>query len=419
MLRTQNASTIFLVRAGVSMFCSGLIFISLGAYYVRTIGMSPLQLVLVGTALEATAFLFEVPTGVVADAYSRRLSVLIGGFLFAICYLITGLAPFFVAIVIAESIRGLGSTFISGAESAWITDEVGADQVRGLFMRRAQVGQVANLIGIWCSVLLASLLTYQVPILLGALGLLLLTAYSAFAMPETGFTPTPKAKRSTWQQFSDVLGEGMRVVRGNTILMVLMATAFIAGAASEGFDRLVDAHYLRNLDMPVLHAPVIGELDPIVWFAIWNIAAVAVGLTVLEVARRRLRTEQPRQAAITLMALDGAIVVSTLLFGLTRSFFVAFLSELVRHTCRQLGGPIRITWLNQNLPSRVRATVISMNSQADAFGQMIGGPGVGWAGNRFGIRSALVLSGLLLTPTAALYGRVMRRPRPMQEEVDA
>lgn len=81
-----EARAVYLVRAGIGSFCSGLIFISLAAYYVRTIGMNPLQLMLVGTALEATVFLFEVPTGIVADLYSRRLSVLIGGFLIGACY---------------------------------------------------------------------------------------------------------------------------------------------------------------------------------------------------------------------------------------------------------------------------------------------------------------------------------------------
>ena len=39
---------------------------------------APLQLVLVGTTLELACFLFEIPTGIVADLYSRRLSVVIG-----------------------------------------------------------------------------------------------------------------------------------------------------------------------------------------------------------------------------------------------------------------------------------------------------------------------------------------------------
>lgn len=406
-MRSLDARTIYLLRAGVSMFCGGLIFISLAAYYVRTIGMNPLQLVLVGTVLEATIFLFEVPTGVVADVYSRRLSLLIGGFLIGACYVMTGLMPFFLVIIIAESIRGVGSTFISGAESAWIADEVGVDHVRDLFMRRAQIGQVANLTGIWCSVLLASLWSYQVPILLGGVGLILLNIYSALVMPEANFVPTPRQDRSTYRHLIHTLHDGMTFVRTDKIMPLLLATQFVAGAASEGFDRLVEAHYLQNLHMPVLTVPIVGTLDPIAWFAIWNMAAVVLSLTVIEIARRRLNTDRPVQAARTLMVLDGIVVISTLLFGLARRFPVAFASELLRHTCRQLSSPIRNTWLNQAIPSHIRATGLSLNSQADALGQMAGGPGVGWIGARFGIRAALVLSSFLLTPTLVLYRRVI------------
>jgi DHA3 family tetracycline resistance protein-like MFS transporter len=50
-------------------------------YRVQTVGLNPLQLVLVGTVLELAWLTFEVPTGVLADTYSRRLSVIIGFFL--------------------------------------------------------------------------------------------------------------------------------------------------------------------------------------------------------------------------------------------------------------------------------------------------------------------------------------------------
>ena len=66
-----NARTAYLFMSGVSAFSMMLIFTGLTAYYVRTIGMSPLQLVMVGTAVELTCFLFEVTTGIVADVYSQ------------------------------------------------------------------------------------------------------------------------------------------------------------------------------------------------------------------------------------------------------------------------------------------------------------------------------------------------------------
>ena len=53
-------------------------WVVMAVFLVSELDLSPLQLILMGTAMEAAVFIFEVPTGVVADTYSRRLSLIIG-----------------------------------------------------------------------------------------------------------------------------------------------------------------------------------------------------------------------------------------------------------------------------------------------------------------------------------------------------
>jgi hypothetical protein len=65
--------------------------------------------------------------------------------------------------------------------------------------------------------------------------------------------------------------------------------------------------------------------------------------------------------------------------------------------------------MNLHIPSKVRATVLSMNSQGNAFGQFGGGPGVGLIGNLLGIRAAIAVAALLHTPILWLYGRFVRK----------
>ena len=65
--------------------------------------------------------------------------------------------------------------------------------------------------------------------------------------------------------------------------------------------------------------------------------------------------------------------------------------------------------MNLHIPSKVRATVLSMSSQGNALGQFGGGPGVGLIGNVFGIRAAIAVAGLLHTPMLWLYARFVRR----------
>ena len=71
---------IFLIYSICTRSFMTLIFTVNMIYFVTVVGLNPLQMVLVGTFLESSIFLFEVPTGVVADTISRRLSVVIGVF---------------------------------------------------------------------------------------------------------------------------------------------------------------------------------------------------------------------------------------------------------------------------------------------------------------------------------------------------
>ena len=52
-----------------------------------------------------------------------------------------------------------------------------------------------------------------------------------------------------------------------------------------------------------------------------------------------------------------------------------------------------------------------MRGQVDAFGQIVGGPPVGYIGNAFSIRAALMASGALLSPVLVLYIYAARKIR--------
>src|SRR3954462_544211 len=86
----QDPVPIYLILAAGQAVCFSLFFTIQLVYQVTFIGLNPLQMMLVGTVLEVTCLVFEVPTGVVADVYSRRLSILIGVVLMGCSYTLEG-----------------------------------------------------------------------------------------------------------------------------------------------------------------------------------------------------------------------------------------------------------------------------------------------------------------------------------------
>jgi len=115
------------LRLFSALFFAVIVTVNL-VYQATVVGLGPLQLVLVGTLLETVTFLFEIPTGIVADLYSRKLSVMIGVFLIGLGFVIEGAVPAFTAVLLAQIVWGIGFTFVSGAREAWIADEVGEEK---------------------------------------------------------------------------------------------------------------------------------------------------------------------------------------------------------------------------------------------------------------------------------------------------
>ena len=71
-MKHRNAYVVYLLTEGLfSLFFGMIVTVNL-VYQVEVAKLNPLQLVLVGTMLEVTAFVFQVPTGVLADVFSRR-----------------------------------------------------------------------------------------------------------------------------------------------------------------------------------------------------------------------------------------------------------------------------------------------------------------------------------------------------------
>ncbi|MCX6050709.1 MAG: hypothetical protein NT075_36935, partial [Chloroflexi bacterium] len=127
----------------------------------------------------------------------------------------------------------------------------------------------------------------------------------------------------------------------------------------------------------------------------------------------RVNLNDHNTVARTLVAFYALVMVGVIGLGLARNFGWAVISLLLANQFRGLAGPVLNTWLNQNISAKVRATVLSLNSQSNAFGQMIGGPGVGAIGKAYGIRAALILAGALLAPLLTLYARTINRNSPV------
>jgi MFS transporter, DHA3 family, tetracycline resistance protein len=378
-------------------------WVVMSVYLVRTLHFSPLQLVLMGTAMEAAVFLFEVPTGIVADTYSRRLSLIIG-------YLGTGAAWAAVGFVSAPwlvvalwAFWGFAYTFTSGAEQAWITDEVGVENVGTIFLRAARFGQAGAVVGLIAQVAVGTV-SLRGGVILGGVFTIACGLAAILFMPETGFVRRPREERAApIAELRRTAVKGGRYAWAQPIVMLLIGVELFMGTSSEAFDRLKEAHFLRDVGLPA-----VGSLDPVVWFGIFWLAGMVLNIAAIGSLIRRVERGGRQTVAQFLFGFTVLELAAMLLFALTGSTWAAIGGLLGVFFARNMQGPLYDTWLSKQITdSSVRATVFSITGQANAVGQAGGGPVLGVLGNVWGIRTALTAGALAIGPALGFYGRAI------------
>ncbi len=371
-------------------------------YRIEVVHLDPLRLVLLGTALEVAVFLFEVPTGVFADTYGRRRSVITGCILMGFGFALEGAIPEFAAVLAAQAVWGVGYTFISGALEAWIADEDPDRDLGRVYLRGEQADYIGSFVGIPASVLLG-LVALNLPLIVGGVLTIALGLALVLTMPEINFRPSPREGRSSLQHAATTARGGVRLVRSRPILLMLLAAALFSGMSEEGFDRLNPKQFLD-----VVGLPSIGGLDPVVWFGVIGAGGLVLSYVAAGIVARNLDVGRPAVAARLLLALDALTMAGMLAFALAGSFAFALGTFWFATLVRRVAEPVYLTWINEGLDPGVRATVISMSSQSGALGEASAGPVIGAIGNVFGVRPALTVAALVLSPTLLLYGRAMR-----------
>jgi DHA3 family tetracycline resistance protein-like MFS transporter len=383
----------------------------MAVFYVQELGFNPLQLVLIGTALEIAALVFEVPTGAVADSYSRKISVVIGLAIMGLFFILQAILTGFLEVALLQMLAGLGWTFISGALDAWAADELGTEKAGKLYIGSYQIGGVSVIVAIVLGTYLGTI-SLRLPQLVGGSLLLVLCLVLLFVMPEKGFKPAPRHERGMAGAMVNTIREGVGLARRSPVIISILAAGVIFGAFSEGFDRLWEAHFLANFTFPELWG-----LNPIAWFGVINVGVQLIKLVVGEIIRRKVDTNSHVSVARALILFNSLLCLGLLVFGLAGNFWIGLAAYWCAATFRGVYPPLYITWLNQKVTnSQVRATVLSIGSQADALGQLMGGPLLGLLGTLVSLNAALVASVLLLLPTIFLYTRTLKEKTAPETE---
>lgn len=319
-------------------------------------------------AMSGTALVAQLPTGVVADRWSRKTTVLLGGALSAGTYVavpfatrLDGTAQL-VGVCSAFALVGLGETFMTGAQEAWVVDNLRhadrEDLVETFFARTYTVTSLGGAIA--GAIALALLLL--VPVDRALLDLLwyttavgfLLAVTVALAIEEHRVESYPRRGRSgrLGGQGRDVLRVLVRT-RPLLFLTVAIVIAALSGAAAD--EAFPVSLLTKGLDARAL-APL-GIADDLL-----GMAAPVLGL----VLARRFGPEQ-----LLARALVFAAAAVSVLF-VTRTVAVVVVLFVVLGFVDRMWDPVSLARIQRDIPSEHRAALNSLVYQANGLAQLAG-----------------------------------------------
>ncbi len=360
-----GVNTLFLLDAGLSNFEA----FAANAFF--TVGM----------------VIFEVPTGVVADGWGRRVSFLLGTVTLAgstfLYYLLWQFSAPFPLWAVVSVMLGLGFTFFSGAVEAWLVDALRYSGyeggLEGVFGRGQMVSGVAMLTGSVAGGVIAQATDLGVPFLVRVGVLLAMFAVALRLMHDVGFTPERSARplQATRAVLSASIENGLKIP---SVRYVMLAAPFSAGVGIYVFYAL---------------QPYLLELfgDPRAYSVAGLAAAIVAGAEVVGGWLAPFVRGLFRKRTSVLIFSGSISAVLLVVLGFTRVFWVALALLTLWAVVDSAATPVRQAYVNDMIPSKQRATVLSFDSLMGSSGGVVVQPVLGRSADLYGYPMSLALAG--------------------------
>jgi MFS family permease len=344
-----------------------------------------------------TVFVFEIPTGAVADRFGRKTSFLLSCVVRMAAYGLYTVADGFIDCLVAEFVDAIGTTLASGALEAWAVDGARAEGDRRPADRMLARGQVVSRAGMLVGGILCGYLAeggLVLPWLVCAAGFGVTAIVGALTMREA---PAAHAHTGTSRfSLARTMAVGLKGVAHAPVLRLLCVLALVDAFALMPFYILWQPH---------LQTAFGQELSTIGWvWAFFNMAALAGSAAVPWLLRRFARAPVLAGAALWRGAMLAIAAVAA-------GFPLLVAGLVLKQISTGLSEPIFAGWANEHARSEERATMLSVRSAFFTLGGAGGLLLIGLVAREAGIPLAWGLSAFLLAAVAPgflLAGRVAR-----------
>jgi len=360
-------------------------------------GLDIFQVSLVNLFFFATLTVFEIPTGLIADTLGRKISFVAYSVFWGAGMLIYFFAQSFWLFALAESVAAIGATLASGAFDAWLVDRLkyfGDDRdLTPVFSRALQLNSLGAIIGALVGAWVGSY-NLALPWLISAIFALITGVLSAVLMKEEYFVRSRLAWNAVYGSVARIGRLSFNFARGNQVFAFLLLVALVQQFGVSAPNMQWQVYFLEFFSDQKLLGIVFAGISLFTIVGAWLSPKLK---TKVGSDRRGILLAQMIIGA----SLIGAAVASVPIVAI--AFF--FTHELGRG----LFAPIKNQYLNANIPSKERATLLSMDSIAHHFGGVGGLIVTGYLARAVSVNAAWIFSGVILVGFALLFLRPRKK----------
>lgn len=359
--------------------------------YYLGLGFSLFQYGIIISTFLITSILFEIPTGVVADLHSRKLSVLIGWLIEGTACLLLFFLHNFYAILVTFAFFGVGSSFWSGAGEAWVVDLIKKRNKKLLnvyFFRERMFGHL----GLVLSGILGAFIVkqYGLPIIWPLAALSFFLSFFILLFAEEYFIKRKRSNSNLRTAFKQTETSFTYSKNHKVLFYLFLAGIFVVFAGN--FFSLISV-------VPLLKSYGLQDYALGYVFSFMGFLGIVSGFV-----GKKLHIEGNERKFIYFCL----IICSSLSFmifgvaGLISALIIVFGLEFFS----QLLIPIQRIYFHKQIPSKLRATVGSVEGMILSLAGAIALPLAGLVVDNYGSKSSFVISGILLIPAIIFYLKI-------------
>lgn len=361
-------------------------------------GLDLFQINVVLAVYFGVVFLFEVPTGAIADLYGRKASFLLACATRCTAFLLYAFADGFLDCVIAEFIDAVGTTLASGSLEAWAVDGMrGEGDRRPTDRVFARAHLISRVVGVGSGVVGGYLADadLRLPWLLAGSGYAVTGILAAVLMRES--RPARPRLADLRSSLGRQLTDGLSAARGSPLVAAVCLLTLLGAFA----------YMPINLTWPPRLHGLSGQGYWLIGW-IWALISLA-GAAGTALTTRLLRGRSREQLLFGAQLVRAAAIA---LAGAATAFFPALGGLLLAELAYMVGSPTLEAWLNEHIESERRATVLSVWGMSFTLGGGLGCLALGLIANATSIATIWLIGAAIFALTAPAFLRLRRFAGP-------